>query len=101
MLSVAHCDVCLSYQMIKKQAQQVMRCYTMIVLTYWSILTLLHSFRHEGMLLFRLLIYSRDYAHCFERTPSSFKLKLKTSYTVSEVLLTVIQEKIDPQTIHN
>jgi len=35
-------------------AQQVMRCYTMIVLTYWPILTLLHSFRHEGMLLLRV-----------------------------------------------
>ena len=34
----------------------VMRYYTMIVLTltYWPILTLLHSFRHEDMLLFRL-----------------------------------------------
>jgi len=38
----------------KNQAQQVMRCYTTIVLTYWPILALLHSFRHEGMLLFRL-----------------------------------------------
>ena len=36
----------------KKQAQ-VMHCYTMIALTYWPILTLLHSFRHEGMLLLR------------------------------------------------
>jgi len=33
MLSVVYCDVCLSYQMINP-AQQVMRCYTMIVLTY-------------------------------------------------------------------
>jgi len=31
------------------QAQQVMRCYTMIVLTHWPILTLLHSFWYEGM----------------------------------------------------
>jgi len=43
----------------KNQAQRVMHCYTMIVLRYWPILTLLHSFRHEGMLLFRLLVFSR------------------------------------------
>jgi len=48
MLSVAY------YDDNKNQAQQVVRCYTMIVLTYWPMLTLLHSFRHEGMLLFRL-----------------------------------------------
>jgi len=34
MLSVVYYDACLSYQMNKNQAQQVMRCYTMIVLTY-------------------------------------------------------------------
>ena len=38
----------------KNQAQHVMRCYTMIVSTYWPILTSLHSFRYEGMILFRL-----------------------------------------------
>jgi len=48
MLSVVYYDACLSYQM-KKQALQVMRCQTMIILTYGPILTLLHSFWHEGM----------------------------------------------------
>jgi len=38
----------------KNQAQQVLRCYTMIVSTYQPILPLRHSFRHKGMLLFRL-----------------------------------------------
>jgi len=55
---------------IINQIQHVMRCYVMIVLTYWPIMTLLHSFRHEGMLVFG--------THCFE----SFRLKLKASHTV-------------------
>jgi len=62
----------------KNQEHQVMRCYTMIVLTYWPILTLLHSFRHEGMLLFRLYRHTLGGGlNCFENTPSSFKLKVK------------------------
>jgi len=56
MLLVVYYDACLSYQMInnKSQPQHVMSCYTMIVLTYWPILPLVHSFRQEGMHLFRL-----------------------------------------------
>jgi len=56
MLSVVYYDACLSYQMLikSKHNKEVMRCYIMMVSTYWPILTLLHSFRHEGMLLFRL-----------------------------------------------
>jgi len=38
----------LSHDDIINQAQQVMCCYVMIVLTHWSKLTLLHSFRHEA-----------------------------------------------------
>jgi len=44
------------------------------------------------------LAYLRGKASCFESTPSSFKLKLKASYTVSEALLILIQKKLDPQT---
>jgi len=32
---------------------------------------------------------------------SSFRLELKALYIVSEVLWTLIQEKLDPQTIQN
>jgi len=46
----------LSYQMIIiNQAQQVMRCDIMMFLTCCPVLTLLHSFRHERMLVFRTL----------------------------------------------
>jgi len=34
-------------------------------------------------------------------TPSSFRLKLKASYIVSEVLWSLLQEKLDSQTIYN
>jgi len=77
-----------------------MRCYTMIVSRYGPIMTLLHSFRHEDMLLFRLKVY-RGYAYCFESTSSNFKLTLNASYPVSEVLLNLIQGKLLQQTIHN
>jgi len=39
----------LSYD--KKSRHNKLCVYTTIVLTYWPILTLLHSFLHEGMLL--------------------------------------------------
>ena len=50
-------DPGLSYQMIIiiNQAQQVMHCYIIMVLTYWPIMTLLHSFPHEDMLVVRTL----------------------------------------------
>jgi len=35
-----------------------MRCYTVVVSTYWPQLTLLHLFRHEDMLLFRPNTYN-------------------------------------------
>jgi len=41
------------------------------------------------------------YANWFGSTLNSFRLQLKASYTVSEVLWTLIQAKMDPQTIYN
>ena len=38
-----------------------MRCYTMIVSVYRPILTLLYSFRHSGMLLFRPVVLNLFY----------------------------------------
>jgi len=78
---------------ITNQAQS-MPFYVMIILTYWPILTLLKSLRHEDM-----VGLVRGYVNCFESTLSSFRLK--ASCTVSKVRWTLIQEKLEPQTIHN
>jgi len=55
------------------------------------------------MLVFRTLglVEGLGQASCFKSTLGSFRLKLKALYTVSEVLWTLIQEKLDPQTTHN
>ena len=61
-----------------------LRCYIMVFLPQRPILPLLHSFRHEDMLVFRTRSFR---AHRIKK-----RLKLKASYIVSEVLWTLIQE---------
>jgi len=52
-----------------------MLCYVMIGLSHWPILTLLHSFQHEGMLVFRTLGLGQwwrtygTHARCGTRSP--------------------------------
>ena len=65
---------------------------------YWRSCIYSHA---KACFCLELWVSSRDYANCFESTLSSFKVKLKASYTVSEAHWTSIQEKLDQQTIHN
>jgi len=88
--------------MIAINHAQVTRCYT----SWWFQRNdqrwrcCIHS-DTKACLCLQLLCLARDYAICFQSTLRSFWLKLNASHAVSEILWTLIQEKLNPQTVYN